>query len=717
MLSKCFSAELFSSRLIAGSIVTSFLISLVVPPLVMAQTLVLPIPGMMVTQSPAYIPVMTRGLKVHPENPLLFDFIVDVGDSGLSVEGHQFKAESEKLIKYFLASLTVKEDDQWVNLSPCEKDRMIPQNLGKTELGRDMLAQDYILKQLTASLIYPEEELGKEFWAKVYEKAQAQFGSIDVPVDTFNKVWITADKARVLERNNTAYVVGAHLKVMLESDYEAMSRQKDMAKSPAPAGGMAALSKEPSPLWGGNGRGAQELTKQVMREVIIPQIEKEVNEGKNFSQLRQIFYAMILSTWYKRALKNSLLNHVYSNKSKTNGVENDDPAVKEKIYVRYLEAYRKGVFNYVKEETNAAGETIPRKYFSGGIARNLGLKDHAMEVVGNVAAGDSFELKTAALVDASFIDASAATSDNLTGRKMRRVPPRKLSMKDGMKSQDAGMSKQTLTKTVIKLIDLSVNYLINCLEVINKSVTSGRVQVADKRDVTKVAALPKDGSVGPRAKSKEELLLDPTTPLKKVMSKVRLAFAKEDMTPQKIQELAVQIKIYTHQKSNFWDMRSSAGIIEYFLNYGIYVFEKFKDGHKDDQARCIALFLKELSNGAVYEKADHLVGLEDHEGEDRIKEVSWNVWGEMARSGTTIRPPNIDPAEDLKRDTNAVDGGIDFNGKNLTLDVARDGNGSETKFDPAMVAHFEGGDFTGFVPIILKVTPLGNIGLSPGLGG
>ena len=30
-------------------------------------------------------------------------------------------------------------------------------------MGRDMLAQDYILKQLTASLIYPEKDLGKDF--------------------------------------------------------------------------------------------------------------------------------------------------------------------------------------------------------------------------------------------------------------------------------------------------------------------------------------------------------------------------------------------------------------------------------------------------------------------------------------------------------------------------------------------------------------------------
>ena len=211
----------FLSRLISAWVLVSFLAMSIVPPQARAQVAGLPVPGIMVTLSEAYTPVISRGLKVHPENPLLFDFIMDAGDTGLAVEGESFKAESEKLIKYFLASLTVKADDQWVNLSPYEKDRIIPEDLGKTELGRDMLAQDYILKQLTASLVYPEKGLGKEFWAKIYERALAQFGTIDIPVDTFNKVWITADKAKVLERNNTAYVIDAHLKVMLESDYMA----------------------------------------------------------------------------------------------------------------------------------------------------------------------------------------------------------------------------------------------------------------------------------------------------------------------------------------------------------------------------------------------------------------------------------------------------------------------------------------------------------------
>lgn len=49
--------------------------------------------------------------------------------------------------------------------------------LVKTEVGRDLLAQDYLLKQITASLLYPEGDTGKSFWSKVYQKAFEEFGS------------------------------------------------------------------------------------------------------------------------------------------------------------------------------------------------------------------------------------------------------------------------------------------------------------------------------------------------------------------------------------------------------------------------------------------------------------------------------------------------------------------------------------------------------------
>jgi len=363
-------------RILSFTVIFCFFLTSMGPfPNAHADTLLgLPAPGTMVNLSPAYMPVMMQGLKVHPENPLLFDFIMDTGKSGLNVNSPQFKAEAQKLIKYFLAALTIKEDDLWVNLSPYEKNRMISQDLGKTELGRDMLAQDYILKQLTASLIYPEKQLGKEFWNTVYSKSQQMFGSTEIPVNTFNKVWIVADKAKVLERNNVGYVIGAHLKVMLEEDYLALQKYN----TPPPVGGVF----NPLPNLPHKGEGTHALSSQIIRQIILPEIEKEVNQGKNFASLRQIFYSMILATWYKQALKDALLNQVYSNKGKTSGVLSNDPRVKEKIYDQYLKAYKKGVFNYIKEDVDAASQqSVGRKYFSGGIDRNFAMQVQRVSTV------------------------------------------------------------------------------------------------------------------------------------------------------------------------------------------------------------------------------------------------------------------------------------------------------------------------------------------------
>jgi len=43
-------------------------------------------------------------------------------------------------------------------------------------MGRDMLAQDYLLKQLAASLLHPDNEPGNSFWKNVLENSQAMDG-------------------------------------------------------------------------------------------------------------------------------------------------------------------------------------------------------------------------------------------------------------------------------------------------------------------------------------------------------------------------------------------------------------------------------------------------------------------------------------------------------------------------------------------------------------
>ena len=343
------------------------------------SVIVMPIPGTIVHLSPSFYPPVLQGIKVYPNQPFRFDFILYKGDLLSSKWGNDrnadriWRTEVSKLIKYFLASLTIPEKDLWVNLSPYEKDRIIPQAFGLTEMGRDLLAEDYMLKQITASLIYPEDKTGKRFWKRIYEESKRKFGTTSIPVNTFNKVWIVPEKAVIYENAKaaTAYVVDAKLKVMLEEDYLAFNKSKVIL------GTAKDLAMSPNDV--------NSLASRIVREVVIPELTKEVNEGKNFAQLRQVYNSLILATWYKSKIKDSILAEVYVNKNKIEGIgyrakgygvrdkqgkllHYPLPLTPEAIYQSYLQAFKKGAYNYIKEEIDpVTHQTVPRKYFSGGV--------------------------------------------------------------------------------------------------------------------------------------------------------------------------------------------------------------------------------------------------------------------------------------------------------------------------------------------------------------
>ena len=188
------------------------------------NNLALPAPGTRVGMSAGFEPALLKGLKFNSNDPFRFDFIMDTGYETFSPA--DLREESRKLAAYFLATLTIPSRELWVNLSPYEEDRIVPASLGQTEMGRDLLAQDYLLKQLTASLIYPEEKMGREFWDRIYRKARHLYGTADIPVNTFNKVWIVPETAVVYESGDTVFIAESRLKVMLEEDYLALQRNE-----------------------------------------------------------------------------------------------------------------------------------------------------------------------------------------------------------------------------------------------------------------------------------------------------------------------------------------------------------------------------------------------------------------------------------------------------------------------------------------------------------
>ncbi len=364
-----------------------FLLNNLIPiPLANAQEIfTLPKPSVMLGLSRPFTPVILKGLKVNTNNPFEFDFIIDSGSNKLQVNAvgdqnehiqQQLKPESEKLIKYFLASLTIPEDDLWVNLSVYESGKIVPAQLGQTEMGRDLLAQDYLLKQLSSSLLYPENEIGKKFWERVYQKIYEKFGRTDVPINTFNKIWIVPEKAVVYENGANAFVVESSLKVMLEEDY--LAKQEEGKSNP-----IAKIQQDDTST----------LSSQIVRDVMIPAIEQEVNEGALFSQLRQIYSALILATWYKKALKESLISQIYVDQKKVKGVETNDPGVINKIYDQYVQAFKEGVYNFIKEDYDPyTKENIPRKYFSGGLTLKLKDKEQYVTTLGHQNSTDLFSV-------------------------------------------------------------------------------------------------------------------------------------------------------------------------------------------------------------------------------------------------------------------------------------------------------------------------------------
>ncbi len=376
-------------------VLIAFLLSCVNPLYAGSLFLNLPSPGSPVWTSPAFKPLILQGIKIDSKNPLHLDFIIDTGDA--APDAQTLRTETLKLVRYFLASLTVPNDQLWVNLSPYEKNRIIPDGLALTEMGSELLAQDYMLKQLTASLMGPEQSAGKQFWGRIYANANEKYGSSQIPLDIFNKVWIVPDKATIFEHKGTAVIVESHLKVMLEQDYLALEKNHQKVQN----------------------RGS--MASALIREVVLPQIEREVNEGRNFAGVRQVNNALILAAWFKQNLKQSLLGQIYANRNKVSGIDLQDRTVKQKIYAQYLKAFKKGVYNYIKEDIDPrTQEVVARKYFLGGYnARNLRLVDQEASPAQISASISGHDLL--ASVDLAMLTDKAAAAENAARERLNEI--------------------------------------------------------------------------------------------------------------------------------------------------------------------------------------------------------------------------------------------------------------------------------------------------------
>jgi len=316
----------------------------------------------------ATLPLL-RYLSLNSHNPFnYFNFLLDPKE----IEDTEYLTkEAKKLINYFFLGITLPDESFWVNLQPNQSDRITSSELSKTDLGKILLEQDLLLKKDMANLLHPKNSYGKLFWNKLYSEADKLLGKGKLrrtAINTQNRVWITPEKATVLETEDGVLITEANLKVLLESEY------------------LNLKSKSLKPNYQNQEDLLQELSEDLMKEIIIPEITKKVNEDPKYSPLRQIYYSLILAQWFKRkSARCKVLGAGYGEQNKTihqspptqhqvspyelsidkgwtDGLESEVPWKKDLLFQEYLKSYTEG--EYKLTETISG---LKRMYFSGGI--------------------------------------------------------------------------------------------------------------------------------------------------------------------------------------------------------------------------------------------------------------------------------------------------------------------------------------------------------------
>lgn len=276
-----------------------------------------------------------------------FNIMLDKGDSK-KLSTQELQNTGKDLLSYFLVGVTLPNEAFWVNLRPDAEDQVIDDLLARTDVGKIMLEADLQLKKDTSLYTSPQTTQGKEYWKRLYKKAEELFGSDNINIPTLTRPWIVPGEIIVREsKDGSAYIYKATLKVMLEQDHLKNSatysfndpRQKEL----------------------------NEYSSQLIRELIIPNLTKEVNSSKKYAELRQVFYSLILSRWFKSRFvgKAGTYAELINKKDLTN-LSSKTNWSKLTYISAYKKSFAEGEYNIKEPVTTPSGQVI-RSYFSGGL--------------------------------------------------------------------------------------------------------------------------------------------------------------------------------------------------------------------------------------------------------------------------------------------------------------------------------------------------------------
>ncbi len=296
-----------------------------------------------------------------------FNFFLDKGDLN-KIPAKELKNNGKVLFDYFLIGISLANDKFWVNLRPDTEEQVIDEELARTDLGKILLEADLELKKDTAIATSPDTATGKEYWQKLYQKADELFGTSNVTIPTLTRPWIVPGEVIVRYTDTSAYIYKATLKVMLEQDY-----LKDSAVYKFDDARLKELN---------------EYSSQLVRELILPEVTKKINTSKKYASLRQVFCSLVLAQCFKLKFGNQQTPYkARIDSGDLSGLTSKESWSTSTYFNAYKKSFEKGEYNAKATVSTLAGQQI-RTYFSGGMQLVIPAQQAATTFLPSVGQGE-----------------------------------------------------------------------------------------------------------------------------------------------------------------------------------------------------------------------------------------------------------------------------------------------------------------------------------------
>jgi hypothetical protein len=407
--------------------------------------------------------------------------------------------------------------------------------------------------------------------------------------------------------------------------------------------------------------------------------------------------------------------------------------VKDKIYQQYLQAYKKGVFNYIKEEMDAVSQQpMPRKYFSGGLAPDLGIRK-ILERATTRSPGDDLSPggnMAMATVEAATSGVTANMSREEAGKDLLTA------LKNGAVIEANG----TGSRVTINIIPEIISAVRGLLAVVNPSVTLREGEITAEEVANIQVQLSKSFGTQVRvAQDGKSLSFETSLPVEKAKQQFDAAMKAPvfDKAFLGLLEVNMALSSFTAEPSTFhtpmgvvWPVMAvvsfvtaivyftfnqtteEVGVDSEFIKHNVRV-EPRTDGKTGSLVTLPRPKERPVSDEdwtGLMDALTDALGV-DGSNEYAVSKGANEVVITTGASKSEVDSKVADMAMAGKKEVAKIQtgdplGGIDLNAKNMGLDIAKDGKGIQMKFDPAMVAEFQKGNFAGVEGIILRIVPI-----------